>query len=79
MHKKKRLSGSRPYARGFRADEPMHRDLEPLHEKKLQAELAKMILTDHLKQVREHLPEDAADKLAYRFMDNDGNEWTDAI
>ena len=77
MNNKKRFSGSRPHARGFRADEPMRQGLDPLHEKKLQAELAKMILTDHLKQVREHMPEDAADKLAYRFMDSDGNEWID--
>jgi len=79
MRNKKRLSGSRPYARGFRADEPMHQGLDPLHDKKLKTELAKMILQDHLKQVREHLPEDAADELAYRFMDSDGNQWIDGI
>ena len=73
----KHARGARRIVRGFQANEPMHQGLEPLHEKKLQAELAKMILTDHLKQVREHLPEDAADKLAYRFMDSDGNEWID--
>ena len=66
---------ARKIIRGFRNSEPMFHGTDSLHDKKLKTELAKMILQAHMQEVQQHLPKEEAEEMAYRFMDQDGNEW----
>ena len=48
---------------------------DKLEDLKLKKELMKMIMEDHLKQVREHLPKEDAEKMIYQWNSSDGEEW----
>jgi len=46
---------------------------------KLKRVLMQMILEDHLKQKNKDLPKEEAEKLVYRWLDDEGNEWTSPL
>jgi len=49
---------------------------DKLEDLKLNKELMKMIMEDHLKQVNQHLPKEEAEKKVYQWHSSDGEEWT---
>ena len=70
----KRSRKAHKIIRGFQQKEPMHQGTDELWDLKIQKELMKMMMSAHLQELHEHLPEDEAKKIVYRWMDESGNE-----
>ena len=65
---------ARKIIRGFQRNEPIRHNTDQLWDLKIQKELMKMMMSAHLQELHEHLPEDEAKKIVYRWMDESGNE-----
>lgn len=61
-------------SRGWQGKDPIHNGRDSLEDKKLKKELMKMMMEDHLRETHKFLPEDMAEKLTFRWMDDEGNE-----
>ena len=68
MGKKRGWKSTRP-ARGFQQKEPLRQGRDHLDDLKLKKELMKMVLLDHLAEVQNHLPEDEAETMTIRFLE----------
>ena len=60
--------------RGWQKKDPVLQGTDELWDLKIQKELAKMMMAAHLQELHEHLPEDEAKNIVYRWMDESGNE-----
>jgi len=66
---------ARKILRGFRPNDPIFEDTSSLHDLKLKRELMKMMMEAHMQELHETLPPEQLENLAYRWLDDQGNEW----